>query len=130
MPQDNSDMPIEVVRLAKRPQFLFVRGGQAERRKCLVVQARQRTGDAPGSHIGAGFTATKKVGGAVTRNRSRRRLRAAVGQVIPQSARNDCDYVVIVRAGTARRSYDKLISDLEVALKKCDALAHTPENAS
>ena len=84
MPQDNQDCPIEVVRLAKRPQFLFVRGGKAERRKCLVVQARQRTGEAPGSHIGAGFTATKKVGNAVVRNRAKRRLREAARLLLPR----------------------------------------------
>ena len=122
-----------VARLPKRADFLRVAG--LRRRWAapgLVLQVAPRPEDAliREGQIRVGFTATKKVGGAVTRNRSRRRLRAAVGQVIPQSARNDCDYVVIVRAGTARRSYDKLISDLEVALKKCDALAHTPETAS
>ncbi|MEL7232790.1 MAG: ribonuclease P protein component, partial [Pseudomonadota bacterium] len=48
-----------VVRLKTRPQFLFVRAGKSERRKALVVQARTRTGS---ETIGAGFTATKKIG--------------------------------------------------------------------
>jgi len=58
----------EVVRLAVRPQFLFVRGGLSERRKSLVIQARMR-GDTSG-HVGEGFTATKKTGNAVIRNRA------------------------------------------------------------
>ena len=58
---------IGVVRLKNRPQFLFVRSGVSERRKALVVQARRKAGSAA---IGAGFTATKKIGNAVIRNRA------------------------------------------------------------
>ena len=115
MPQDNQDSPIEVVRLVKRPQFLFVRGGQAERRKCLVVQARQRTGDAAGSHIGAGFTA-KKVGNAVVRNRAKRRLREAARLLLPRLGRPGTDYVFIARDATADIAWARLLDDMESAL--------------
>ena len=116
MPQDNSDMPIEVVRLAKRPQFLFVRSGRAERRKSLVVQARQRVGEAAGSHIGAGFTATKKVGNAVVRNRAKRRLRESARLLLPRLGRAGTDYVFIARDATADIAWRRLLDDMESAL--------------
>ena len=116
MPQDNQDSPIEVVRLAKRPQFLFVRGGKAERRKSLVVQARQRTGEDPGEHIGEGFTATKKVGNAVVRNRAKRRLREAARLLLPRLGRPGTDYVFIARDATADIAWARLLDDMESAL--------------
>ncbi|MEH6754527.1 MAG: ribonuclease P protein component [Alphaproteobacteria bacterium] len=120
-----------VARLPKRSDFLRI---AAQKRRWaapgLVLQVAPRPEDAVvrDGDIRVGFTATRKVGGAVTRNRSRRRLRAVVRQVITRSARNDCDYVVIVRAATATRPFDKLVSDLEIALKKCDAFAPALES--
>ncbi|MBU1288038.1 MAG: ribonuclease P protein component [Alphaproteobacteria bacterium] len=116
MPQDNQDISIEVVRLAKRPQFLFVRGGKAERRKSLVVQARKRTGEAPGTHIGAGFTATKKVGNSVVRNRAKRRLREAARLLLPRIGQPGTDYVFIARDATADIGWTRLLDDMESAL--------------
>tara|TARA_R110000787_G_scaffold44093_18_gene108130 strand:+ start:18683 stop:19051 length:369 start_codon:yes stop_codon:yes gene_type:complete len=116
MPQDNQDTSIEVVRLAKRPQFLFVRSGRAERRKSLVVQARQRTGETPGAHIGEGFTATKKVGNSVVRNRAKRRLREAARLLLPRFGQPGTDYVFIARDATADIGWTRLLDDMESAL--------------
>lgn len=126
------DVP-SVARLPKRSDFLRIAG--LKRRWAapgLVLQCAPCPDEAkvPDDEIRVGFTATRKVGGAVTRNRSRRRLRAAVRQVIPILARADLDYVVIVRAATAQRSFDKLVSDLEIALKKCDAFAPVQKGES
>ncbi|MDE0779376.1 MAG: ribonuclease P protein component [Alphaproteobacteria bacterium] len=115
---------LSIARLPKRSDFLRI---AAQKRRWaapgLVLQVAPRPNDVNlvDGNIRVGFTATRKVGNAVIRNRSRRRLRAAVDRVITRFARADCDYVVIVRAATAQRAFDKLVSDLEVALKKCDA---------
>ena len=103
-----------VVRLKTRPQFLFVRSGIIERRKALVVQARKRRDDS--LHIGAGFTATKKVGNAVIRNRSKRRLREAAYQLLGQHGRPGIDYVFIARQQTATIGWQRLLDDMESAL--------------
>lgn len=68
-----------------------------------------------------GFTVSRKVGGAVVRNRVRRRLRAAVETVMPGHAAARHDYVVIGRAATVRRPFDALSADLETALKRLGA---------
>ena len=102
-----------VVRLKTRPQFLFVRGGHSERRKSVVVQARLRHGS---DRIGAGFTATKKIGNAVVRSRAKRRLREAARQVLPLHGKPGADYVFIARMDTATIGWQRLLDDMESAL--------------
>jgi ribonuclease P protein component len=65
-----------------------------------------------------GFTASRKVGNAVARNRARRRLRAVSAVVLPAHARRGKDYVLIARSGTLTRRYQELIEDLEEGLKQ------------
>jgi len=102
-----------VARLKTRPQFLFVRGGQSERRKSLVIQARTRKGS---DIMGAGFTATKKIGNAVTRNRAKRRLREAARTLLPLHGLVGTDYVFIARMDTATIGWQRLLDDMESAL--------------
>ena len=73
-----------------------------------------------------GFTVSRKVGNAVARNRARRRLRAAVDQVIPTRARPGHDFVVIGRAATLTRPFNALVGDLTTALQRLDALDPEP----
>jgi len=102
------------MRLTTRPQFLFARNGQSQRRRSLVVQARRRAES--GAHIGEGFTATKKVGNAVTRNRAKRRLRAASQSLLPRLGLPNHDYVFIARMDTATIGWQRLLDDMESAL--------------
>lgn len=85
----------------------------------LVLQARRR--DDQGGAQRVGFTASRKVGGAVVRNRAKRRLRAAAEQVIPAHGKTGYDYVLIARGGTANRPFPALLADLEAALKRVGA---------
>ena len=114
MAHDTENNLTGVVRLRKRPQFLFVRNGKSERRRSLVVQARQHQG--AGTAIGEGFTATKKIGNAVIRNRSKRRLRAAAAQLLPHLGLPNTDYVFIARRDTATIGWQRLLDDMESAL--------------
>ena len=102
-----------VDRLKTRPQFLFVRGGKSERRKSLVIQARARKGS---DQIAAGFTATKKIGNAVIRNRAKRRLREAARTLLPLHGQVGTDYVFIARMDTATIGWQRLLDDMESAL--------------
>ena len=109
-----------VVRLTARPQFLFVRGGISVRKKSLVVQARRRNKAGlekiAGDKIGEGFTATKKIGNAVIRNRAKRRLRAGAQRLLPDLGRNGVDYVFIARQNTGTVEWTRLLDDMETAL--------------
>jgi ribonuclease P protein component len=140
-------------RLKRRREFLHVaRAGRKWAVPGLVLQvldrhaATQTTGDrsenrsnnrvgvcagGPAGERGirVGFTVTRKVGGAVIRNRTRRRLRAAVERVMPTHAAPGRDYVVIGRAGTDARPFSDLVGDLETALRKLNAW-HDAETAA
>jgi ribonuclease P protein component len=59
-----------------------------------------------------GFTVTKKIGNAVTRNRIRRRLKAALTELAPALAQPGFDYVVVARAIAFSRPYADIVSDL------------------
>lgn len=112
-----------VGRLKRRPEFLAVAG---TRRKHvapgLILQVRrhdERQRPAPGEPpIRLGLTASKKVGNAVVRNRSRRRLREAAGQILPLHAAPGHDFVLVARGDTAERPWADLLGDLRAALKR------------
>jgi len=82
----------------------------------LILQACRQVGDT--GPLRVGYTASRRVGGAVQRNRARRRLRAAVAAVMPQHARTGHDYVLVARAATVGRPFDALVQDLETALRR------------
>ena len=68
-----------------------------------------------------GFTATKRIGGAVTRNRAKRRLREAARHLAPLHVEPGCDYVFIARAGTVARPWARLLDDMKTALIRLSA---------
>jgi ribonuclease P protein component len=59
-----------------------------------------------------GFTITKKIGNAVTRNRIRRRLKAAFAATAPEYARPTCDYVIVARHAALDRPFAALLEDV------------------
>ena len=117
-------MSVSVSRLKRRDEFLRVAAG---RRKWaapgLVLQVLRRDGDA--EDVRVGFTVSKKVGGAVERNRVKRRLRAAVDRLVPAHARPGLDYVVIGRRQALGRKFPDLVADLEAAMRRLKAFAPT-----
>ena len=79
-----------------------------------MAQARDRRDGRPVVRIG--FTATKRIGNAVKRNRAKRRLREAARLIAPLHAQPGCDYVFIARGGTRSRAWDRLLDDMKSAL--------------
>ena len=65
-----------------------------------------------------GFTVTKKVGGAVIRNRLKRRLRALAREQLPALGVPGADHVLIGRSGGIERDFSLLRDELIRALKK------------
>ena len=105
-------------RLKKRREFLRVaRGGRKAVAPGLVLQVR-RAAEAGSTGVRVGFTVSRKVGGAVARNRARRRLRAVAEQVLAERALPGRDYVLIGRAATVARPYEALVRDMETVLRR------------
>ena len=115
-------------RLKRRAEFLQV---AAANRKWvapgLILQVRRQPSSEPNSgdaaqpaareSVRVGFTASRKVGNAVARNRARRRLRAVAAEVLPQ-AEPGTDFVLIARPATIDRDYQALVGDLVAGLKR------------
>ena len=102
-------------RLTRRPEFLRAAArGRKAARPGLVLQALAQ----PGAPLRVGFTATKKLGGAVVRNRCKRRLRAAIRSAIEEAPISGFDLVLVARDATANRAWDLLLGDLRGALRQ------------
>lgn len=68
--------------------------------------------------IRLGITVTRKIGGAVVRNRMKRRFRALAREVLPERGIAGADHVLIGRAGGVERDFALLRADLEHALAR------------
>ena len=116
-------------RLKRRAEFLQV---AAANRKWvapgLILQVRRQSPSEPSSDkpalaappapVRVGFTASRKVGNAVKRNRARRRLRAVAEDVLDRHAEPGNDFVLIARPATVDRDFQALTGDLIAGLKR------------
>ena len=103
-------------KLTRRAEFL--RGAGSGRKAAthgLVLQTRPRDDGGPAR---LGFTVTKKVGNAVVRNRTKRRLREAARLVLRERPTQGVDLVLIGRDATRGREFTSLMDDLRRALAK------------
>jgi ribonuclease P protein component len=82
----------------------------------FVLLARNR--DDADQGIRLGITVTKKIGGAVVRNRMKRRFRALGRAVIAEQGAAGTDYVLIGRADGVERDFAALQAELVKALGK------------
>lgn len=103
-------------RLKRRAEFLRVAGkGRRASVHGLALQALVRGDDAP---VRVGFTVTKKVGNAVVRNRTKRRLREAARLLLCEHPIRGVDLVLIGRDATRSRPFALLLDDVRRALGK------------
>jgi ribonuclease P protein component len=105
--------------LKKRGEFLAAAQGRKWAAQSLVLQLHNR-GDQDEARVG--FTATRKIGNAVMRNRVRRRLKAAASEILPSVAKPGYDYVLVGRMATLTRPWSDLLEDMRLAVGKVHSM--------
>jgi len=111
-------------RLRRRADFLKAAKGKRVHMRAFTLQSAARTLPAGGARIG--LTVTKKTGGAVERNRIRRRLREALRHLSALPIEPAHDYVIIARREALNVPFDLLQADLMRAMAK----VHAPPRSS
>ncbi len=102
--------------IKKRRDFLAAAKAAKFVTPFFVLQCRRRSDDSNLPRVG--YTVSKKVGNAVTRNRAKRRLRAAVALSLQDLALPMHDYVLVGRAGkTVDVEFDTLVAELDKAVR-------------
>src|SRR5688500_12673326 len=105
-----------LVTIRKRADFLAANAGKRASGPGFVLLVRDRADGDPTKRVG--FTVTKKIGGAVVRNRMKRRLRALARELLPTSGIPGADHVLIGRAGGIERDFALLRAELAGALER------------
>jgi ribonuclease P protein component len=82
----------------------------------FVLLVRDREDSDPAMRVG--FTVTKKIGGAVVRNRMKRRFRALAREIVPAKGFAGSDHVMIGRGKGVERDFGLLRSELAAALER------------
>ena len=118
--------------LKRRAEFLRTRKGARAATPWFVLEAKHREADVAAAARGPrfGFTVSKAVGKAVERNRIKRRLKAAVRDVVCEHAHRDFDYVLIARRAALDVGFAALVTDLVKALKRVHAAPGKPGKAA
>ncbi|MEM9734898.1 MAG: ribonuclease P protein component [Pseudomonadota bacterium] len=100
-------------RLKKRADFVACRSGRRAHGTGFTLQLLRR---ADGGAFRVGFTVTKKIGNAVTRNHIKRRLREAVraGHFPPEAA--GCDCVLLAKLPAQNQGFAVLTGEIERAV--------------
>ncbi len=103
-------------RLRRRADFQRAARGRRTNAESFALQSRARA-DAESGEAGprVGFTVTRKIGGAVERNRIRRRLKAALAAASAIAPNADSDYVLVARRPALTRRFAALVADMERA---------------
>jgi ribonuclease P protein component len=104
-------------RLKRRRDFLAAATGASVSTPGFIMQERPR-GDCGPTRVG--FTVSRKVGGAVERNRLRRQLKEIVRLSAATGLNAGSDYVLIGRRAGLEIPFGKLTVDFAGALKRLE----------
>src|SRR5881398_298483 len=96
--------------LRKRADFLAANSGRRVSTPGFLLLVRDRKDSDPAMRVG--FTVTKKIGGAVVRNRMKRRFRALAREIVPTKGHAGADHVMIGRAKGIERDFGLLRDEL------------------
>src|SRR5436190_13949500 len=95
-----------LITIRKRADLLAANGGRRASTPGFILLVRNREDTDPTMRVG--FTVTRKIGGAVVRNRMKRRFRALAREIVPAKGFAGSDHVMIGRVSGIERDYGQL----------------------
>ena len=105
-------MAQSIITIKKRSTFVFVKdNGKFLRAKSFNIQILQD--NTLNDVIAVGYTATKKLGNAVTRNKAKRRMREMVRKVITKYGKINSYYVLIAKSSIFEIPFDLQENELK-----------------
>ena len=106
-------MAQSIITIKKRSTFVFIKdNGKFLRAKSFNIQILQD--NTLNEDIAVGYTATKRLGNAVTRNKAKRRMREMARKVITKYGKINSYYVLIAKT----QIFEIAFSTQEIELKK------------
>jgi len=113
-----------VPRLTRRADYLVVAKGDRFHTEAFTLQATALSQEGEPFETARparfGITATKRIGGAVERNRIKRRFREALRLTPDLPARPGRDYVIVAKAEALTTDFHSLRLELSNAIRKLD----------
>lgn len=110
----------KLVTLKKNKEFTFVyhRGKSCATRRMVLVYFKNKYGG-----LRSGFSVSKKVGGAVVRNKMRRRMKECMREILKTHPdTSHASLVFVARETLGDASYAELSRDMRYLLKKAGLL--------
>jgi ribonuclease P protein component len=108
----------KVQRLKRREDFLRAAKGDRFHARAFTLQATVLAETAEPALARFGITVTKRIGGAVERNRIKRRLREALRACLDLPASPGRDYVIVAKAEALTTDFQTLRADLANAVRR------------
>lgn len=104
-------------RLKRRSAFSYVykKGEKSSARHLLLLYVKSRSG------MKIGISVSKKVGGAVVRNRVKRLIREGVNQILPQ-IQHGHTYVIVARESASTADFYAITEDVKTIFEKAGKL--------
>ena len=98
-------------KIKSRKDFIRIqRNGKKVVSSCLIIQHLKSIDDENATRFG--FTASKKVGGAVLRNKAKRRMRSLVNELKNIFNPQGDDFVLVARKQVVNQDYNKIKDEL------------------